>query len=339
MRVDLLARGRADVALLRPRVLLVDALLDLGQHAAPAGGAAPPAPAPRACPRRASGRAAAAAPARAAAAPAAAAASPATARSVCALLRSRRRFRPCADGGSGEVARPFAASPPPARLACAMACALVGASPERELTRITSSGVSWNTRLKRLRVDEAHRQQRGVHADRDEQRDLQAGQAPGTGCGAGPPLSVRSGGVDGSAAGSASRRRLAVGCRPSIVRGRWPAPVGARLGGVLVVRRRARLPSAAAGRSRRAITLGVHVERQQVDAADAHAHLGAARQALGAERAEHQRQRRRRAPGRPSSRWRRARARRSASGSAASSSARSPTGSRCRRRRPRRSPR
>ena len=28
-----------------------------------------------------------------------------------------------ADGGSGEVARPFAASPPPARLAWAMACA------------------------------------------------------------------------------------------------------------------------------------------------------------------------------------------------------------------------
>jgi hypothetical protein len=30
----------------------------------------------------------------------------------------------CADGGSGEVARPRSASPPPARFACAIACAL-----------------------------------------------------------------------------------------------------------------------------------------------------------------------------------------------------------------------
>ena len=53
-----------------------------------------------------------------------------------------------AEGGSGEVARPAWASPPPARLAWAIAWAFSGASPERELTRITSSGVSWNTRLK-----------------------------------------------------------------------------------------------------------------------------------------------------------------------------------------------
>jgi len=51
--------------------------------------------------------------------------------------------------GSGDVARPLCASPPPASAACAMACAFSGASPERELTRITSSGVSWKIRSKR----------------------------------------------------------------------------------------------------------------------------------------------------------------------------------------------
>ena len=53
----------------------------------------------------------------------------------------------CAEG-SGDVARPLAASPPPANRACAMACALVGASSDLALTRMTSRGVSLNTRLK-----------------------------------------------------------------------------------------------------------------------------------------------------------------------------------------------
>jgi hypothetical protein len=51
--------------------------------------------------------------------------------------------------GNGDVARPAAASPPPARLAWAMACALTARSVVLALTRITSSGVSWNMRLKR----------------------------------------------------------------------------------------------------------------------------------------------------------------------------------------------
>ena len=51
-------------------------------------------------------------------------------------------------GGSGVVARPFSVSPPPAMDACAMALALSGFSLVLALTRITSSGVSWNTRLK-----------------------------------------------------------------------------------------------------------------------------------------------------------------------------------------------
>ena len=57
----------------------------------------------------------------------------------------------CTEGatGSGDAARPWAASPPPARLTCAMACACVGASVLRALTRITSKGVSRKARSKR----------------------------------------------------------------------------------------------------------------------------------------------------------------------------------------------
>ena len=60
------------------------------------------------------------------------------------------KARARADGGSGVVARSFglAESPPPARLAWALACAFCGASSPLALTRMTSSGVSSNTRLK-----------------------------------------------------------------------------------------------------------------------------------------------------------------------------------------------
>ena len=105
-RVDLFARGRADVALLRPRVLLVDALLDLGEQLRSAGGACPPARAPRACPGRAADRCAG---------------SRASSRRICVsscccvccicsiCLRVSSLASPSsvsADGGSGEVARP-----------------------------------------------------------------------------------------------------------------------------------------------------------------------------------------------------------------------------------------
>ena len=78
----------------------------------------------------------------------------------CSLMDSiwRRSFSSsCASpvfitraGGSGEVARPASSSPPPASDACAIALACSsGVSVDLALTRITSSGVSWNTRLKR----------------------------------------------------------------------------------------------------------------------------------------------------------------------------------------------
>ena len=140
--VDLLARRRADVALLRARVLLVDALFDLGkqldQLASPLFVLAL---LRRALIATGVGRG--------------------QHRHLATDLREQllllllqlldllalilvgiADFDQCADGGSGEVARPRCASPPPARLACAIACALVGGSPEREFTRITSSGVS-----------------------------------------------------------------------------------------------------------------------------------------------------------------------------------------------------
>ena len=49
---------------------------------------------------------------------------------------------------SGLLARPRAASPPPAMLAWAIACGLSGFSVVRALTKISSSGASSNTRLK-----------------------------------------------------------------------------------------------------------------------------------------------------------------------------------------------
>ena len=53
-----------------------------------------------------------------------------------------------ADGGRGDVARPLSSCPPPVKLLCAMAWACVGFSLDLALTKITSSGVSLNTRLK-----------------------------------------------------------------------------------------------------------------------------------------------------------------------------------------------
>jgi hypothetical protein len=53
-----------------------------------------------------------------------------------------------AEGGSGLVARPFSASPPPANEVWAMAFALSGFSLVLALTKITSNGMSSNTRLK-----------------------------------------------------------------------------------------------------------------------------------------------------------------------------------------------
>ncbi len=50
---------------------------------------------------------------------------------------------------------------------------LFGRSLDLALTKITSSGVSWNTRLKLLGVHEAHREQGQVHGQRDAQGNLQ----------------------------------------------------------------------------------------------------------------------------------------------------------------------
>ena len=67
---------------------------------------------------------------------------------LSASPRWRRRARSAPKAAAARSRGRLAASPPPARLACAIACAFSGASPERELTRMTSSGESSNIRLK-----------------------------------------------------------------------------------------------------------------------------------------------------------------------------------------------
>ena len=218
--------------------------------------------------------------------PAAAAASPAAARSG---LRASSLASPTsisADGGSGEVARPArprrrrpgwpARSPAP--------CS--GASPERALTRITSSGVSWKTRLKPP----------GRRSARASSAACTATETPSAICSvADADQHARfSRGVRSAAAPAARRRRLV-----DVDRERQRAG-GRRL--VVVGSSSARRASAARRVVEARDDAGVQVERQQVDAAPTRTRTRAPRgRPLGAERAEHQRQRRRRAPGRPSS--------------------------------------
>ena len=161
-RVHLLARGRADVALLRARVLVVDALFDLGQQPQQLAAAlvllAHRCGSPSS--RFGSGGGSAA-----------------TSRRICASncccsscscsiwRRASSGASPtsiCVVGGSGEVARPLSASPPPASEAWAMACALRrllgGARVDQDhlQRRVLEHAVE------ALGVDEAHRQHRGV---------------------------------------------------------------------------------------------------------------------------------------------------------------------------------
>ena len=242
--------------------------------------------------------------------------------SICFLVSSLASpTSVSAEGGSGEVARPAAASPPPARLACAIACAFSGASPERELTRIDLERRVLEHPVEALGVDEANAEQRAVEGDRDAERDLQRRE----------PGRQRESHAGAAAIGSALDPR----CPPA--RRRWRSRAGRRcslssssaaalrVGRCLPRRRRgARRPRprrrASAGRSRR---------------------CGRERRCRG--RAARRRRRERpaaacrRAPGRPSSPRRRARGGRSASASAATSSARPATGTRCRRRTRRRS--
>ena len=262
-RVDLLARRRADVALLRPRVLLVDALLDLGQQldqlAAPlfllalVGRALVAQRVGRRQQRRA----------RAAPGPAAAAASPAAARSASWCLRRRRRARSAPRAAAarwrGRPAprrrRPGSPGRSPGRCS--------GASPERELTRITSSGVSWKTRLKPsgstkrtsssaacAAIDTASAicsvEKRTDHAPFQAAADSAIGGEPLPGSASATSTAI----VSGPAAGSLvlGRRRRSARRRPRpVVEARDDA--------------------------------GVDVERQQVGGAEPHPHPRAARQA------------------------------------------------------------
>ena len=277
MRVDLFARGRADVALLRPRVLLVDALLDLGQQPQQLAPALFLLALLRACPARAAGRAAAAAPARGGSAPAAAAAAPAAARSCAAPPRrvaeldgGRRRQR----RGGAALLGLAAAGQVGLRDRLRLGRALVGARVDQDHLerRVLEHAVE------ALRVDEAHGQQR--------RRARRARRAA-------PSCSVvslrshavvrrvrRRGAGAASAAASAVRRTSIASVQRQR---RASASSSSRLVGGA--------PSALRPSSRRASSAGVHLERQQVDAGEAHAHARAARQALAAERAEHQRQR------------------------------------------------
>ena len=200
--------------------------------------------------------------------------------SICGGLRpAASPSSICVVGGSGDVARPFSASPPPASDAWAMACARVGAFAGARIHQHHLQRRVLEHALEALGVDHAHRQQRGMHAQRHQQRPVQGAQAaPGHGPAhvAGPqPVA----GGDGSSAARPARP------------GRWPGAAPRRRG----FRPRPRVRPARLrprrGASMRASSAGVQLQRQQVAAGQAHAHPRAARQAFGAQRAEHQRQR------------------------------------------------
>ena len=291
-RVDLLARRRADVALLRPRVLLVDALLDLGQHldqlAAPlfllalVGRALLAQRIGRRQQRELAPDAASAA----------AAGSAAAARSASSSPRSTSPSSVSAEGGSGEVARPAAASPPPARLAWAIACAFSGASPERELTRTTSSGESSNMRLKPS----------GSTKRTPSSAPWKAIETPSATCSVEIAGGQRESHAGAAATGSASTPA-------SWARRRSRSRAGRRCS--------ASSSSPAAARRRRRRAVGVEardhrrrdVERQQVDAPTRTRTALPRAELLGADGAKDQRQRVGADQRRPSSRSRRARAR------------------------------
>ena len=297
-RVDLFARRRADVALLRPRVLLVDALLDLGQQL---DQLAPPlfllALLGRACVALRVGRRQQRQLA------------PDLRQQLLLLLlqlldllarvlgrRRRSRSAPTAAAARWRgPCRPRRRRPGwPARSPAPSS----GASSERELTRITSSGVSWNIAVEALRVDEAHRQQRArARATEMRQRDLQRARAA---------RAMR-------ASAAPARRRPASRLRPARRR-RATSIAMRRAGRRRLGSRRPRLVGVArrvapacvveardhAARARRASAGRCAPMRTRTRAA---ARQAARRRARGTPAAAC-----RRAPGRPSSPWRRARA-------------------------------
>ena len=195
-----------------------------------------------------------------------------------------------------------------------------GASPERELTRITSSGVSWKTRLKpsgstkrtSSRAPCAAIETASATCSVEKRSAIAAGQAA---------ADASIGGSPGPARPRRRRSRSSAVRRRAVVvlgrrrRRRRRAAVRRRGG-----RRRWRAGRASAGRRRRAAraparrAAAVRRRRRETPAAAC-----------------------RRGPARPSSPSPRARGCRSAPGSAAPSSARSRPGSRCTRRRRRRS--
>ena len=144
----------------------------------------------------------------------------------------------------------MSASPPPARVACAMAWALSGFSLERALTRITSSGVSWKTRLKPSGSTKRTVSRAACTATRDAERDLQGAERT-SGSRAQDRVAAASPAASASASSSTSTA-IAIGpadaARP---RPSSSSAVASRLG----------------ARHRRGArcTRAVHVEREQVD--------------------------------------------------------------------------
>ena len=254
MRVDLLARGRADVALLRPRVLLVDALLDLGQQldqlAAPfflrrARSGVP-------WSRCGSGGGSAASSRRPA--PAAAAALLQLPRSACCASSSASPSSVSAEGGSGRGgAAASRASPPPARWPGRSPGPCSGASLERDVDQDHLERRVLEDAVEALRVDEAHQQQGAMRGDRHGERDLQRREAQ--------PRIVASGrGADSAiggepAPGSASATSTAIVSGPAAGSSSSASSAGVVGGGCGVVEAlddACRARRASAGRCRRA---------------------------------------------------------------------------------------
>src|SRR5664280_2507901 len=178
-----------------------------------------------------------------------------------------------AEGGSGEVARPAVASPPPARLAWAMACAFSGGSPERELTRITSSGES-----SKMRLNPAGSTMRTVR--RTPCTPIEAISAT---CNVDRRPAI----VESSRCGFGDGQRVGAGVALRDVDGDRE-----RTGGVFVFARVVGLRHGGGGTRAFVEPRGADCakdERKQVDGADAHANPRAARQWLGADCAKDER--------------------------------------------------
>jgi hypothetical protein len=175
--------------------------------------------------------------------------------------------------GQGLVARPLSASPPPGHVGLGNGLGLVGALGGLGIDQDHLQRRVLEHAVKALGVDKAHREQGGMHGHRHAQRDLQRAEGGRKESGFhGAGLSVLARRLSASFTSTAMAMGPATASSSSHRR-----PLGHRRWVVRVVQ---------------ALEHGaVHVQRDFVDLAQAHAQARAARQVLRAQHGKHQRQR------------------------------------------------